>query len=148
MFKGISNAVEATSKEEEIHGKFGIALYEILRRERPELFTEAFFNRLESMANEAFEAEMAIVDWMYESETGEDLDFLPKRVVINYIKNRYNRSYKALGLEPKYVVNQDDYKYVEWFDIEVVAIKENDFFNKRNVDYAKGTQGQTGDDLF
>jgi len=46
LFKGISNAVEATSKEEEIHGRFGITLYGILREEQPELFTDAFFTEL------------------------------------------------------------------------------------------------------
>lgn len=60
LFKGISNAVEATSKEEEIHGKFGIALYEILRDEHSELFTPEFFEDLQTLANQAFEAERGI----------------------------------------------------------------------------------------
>ncbi|VEI46816.1 ribonucleotide reductase [Actinobacillus equuli] len=64
LFKGISNAVEATSKEEEIHGKFGIALYEILRDEHSELFTPEFFEELKTLSTQAFEAECGILDWI------------------------------------------------------------------------------------
>ncbi len=38
LFKGISNAVEATSKEEQIHGMFGIDIINIIRAEHPEWF--------------------------------------------------------------------------------------------------------------
>jgi len=36
-FKGITNAVEATSKEEQIHGLFGVELVEVIREENPTL---------------------------------------------------------------------------------------------------------------
>jgi ribonucleoside-diphosphate reductase beta chain len=36
LFKGISNAVEATSKEEQIHGLFGIEIIKIIKKEHPE----------------------------------------------------------------------------------------------------------------
>jgi ribonucleoside-diphosphate reductase beta chain len=35
LFKGISNVVEATSKEEEIHGNFGSELINIIKQENP-----------------------------------------------------------------------------------------------------------------
>jgi ribonucleoside-diphosphate reductase beta chain len=34
MLKGISNVVEATSKEEQIHGDFGIDLIKILQKQK------------------------------------------------------------------------------------------------------------------
>jgi len=37
-FKGISNAVEATSKEEQIHGLFGVELVNTIREENPDMF--------------------------------------------------------------------------------------------------------------
>ena len=40
------------------------------------------------------------------------------------------------------------YREVEWFDIEVLAPKDNDFFNKRSTDYTKFSKPVTGDDLF
>ena len=40
MLKGISNVVEATSKEEQIHGDFGIDLIKILKSEHPNWFND------------------------------------------------------------------------------------------------------------
>tara|TARA_R110000764_G_scaffold53114_4_gene115496 strand:- start:158 stop:640 length:483 start_codon:yes stop_codon:yes gene_type:complete len=38
VLKGISNVVEATSKEEEIHGNFGAEIINIIKKENPEWF--------------------------------------------------------------------------------------------------------------
>ena len=145
LFKGISNAVEATSKEEEIHGKFGIALYEILRDEHGELFTPQFFTELQTLASQAFEAERSILDWIFEEG---DLSFISKATVENYIKNRYNNSLTILGLEPPHSINDEMLKETEWFDIEILSSKETDFFNKRSTDYSKKMKQITADDLF
>ena len=45
MLKGISNVVEATSKEEQIHGDFGIDLIKILQKENPDWFTKNYHEK-------------------------------------------------------------------------------------------------------
>lgn len=145
LFKGISNAVEATSKEEEIHGKFGIELYRILRTEHSDLFTPEFFAQLEEMSNEAFKAEMDIVDWIFEEG---DLSFITKAEVKNYLMHRYNNSLQNIGLEGIYEVDKKLLERTKWFDEEILATKENDFFNKRSTDYSKKQKEFTEDDLF
>jgi len=75
-FKGITNAVEATSKEEQIHGLFGVELVEVIREENPDLFDEDFEEEVQAACQQAFEAEMKILDWIFDK--GE-LDFLPGR---------------------------------------------------------------------
>ncbi len=57
MLKGISNVVEATSKEEQIHGDFGIELIQILRDEHPEWFTPEYHANIKQLCLDAFEAE-------------------------------------------------------------------------------------------
>lgn len=145
MFKGISNAIEATSKEEELHGRFGLEVVNILKKEHPELFTDELYQRVKEVASEAIETELKIVDWIFD---GQDLEFLSRETVINYIKKRYNDSFVNIGLEPVYEINNDLYKQVQWFDIEVIALKENDQFNKRSTDYSKKQKAITEDDLF
>lgn len=145
MFKGMSNAVEATSKEEEIHGKFGIELYRILRTEHSDLFTPEFFEQLIELSKHAFEAEMNIVEWIFD---GKDMDFLNRDTVKNYIKQRYNNSFQSLGLDPVYEIDQKLLEETKWFDIELLSTKETDFFNKRSTDYSKKTKTITSDDLF
>lgn len=145
LLRGISNAVEATSKEEEIHGRFGIKLFEIIRDEHPELLTDQFFSDLKDLANSAFLAEAEILDWIFEE--GE-LDFLPKSVIENYIKVRYNNSMRSLGVEPYLSEDPTMTNMTKWFDEELLGTKELDFFAKRSTDYAKKMQSVSADDLF
>ena len=42
VLKGISNVVEATSKEEEIHGNFGAEIINIIKQENPDWFDKEF----------------------------------------------------------------------------------------------------------
>lgn len=145
LFKGISNIVEATSKEERIHGDFGIALYKIIKKERPELFDDVFINKLKTLSGKAFLAEKKILDWIYEKG---DLDFIPKDVVLNYMSNKFNQSFKALGIDFQYETNKDLLEKTKWFDLELEATKGNDFFVKRSINYSKRTKTITKDDLF
>ncbi len=147
LFKGLSNIVEATSKEEEIHGKFGIALYNIIKKENPELFDDEFNKTIIRLATKAQAAEIGIVDWIYENG---DLSFIPKENIKNYINNRFNNSMNILGIDTtdRFKVNKELLKSTKWFDIEILSSKENDFFNKRSIDYSKKTKQFTQDGLF
>lgn len=145
LFKGISNVVEATSKEEEIHGRFGIMLYQILKRENPDLFDDTFYSHLQQLATDALNAEKKILDWIFEAG---DLSFLSRRTVENYIVHRYNNSLEILDLARIYPVDEELLKETEWFDVEILSSKEHDFFYKRSTDYSKKTKQITEDDLF
>ncbi len=145
MLKGISNVVEATSKEEQIHGDFGIDLIKILQKENPEWFTKNYHESIQQMCKDAFEAESEVVDWIFEN--GE-LDFLPKAVVNEFLKNRFNNSLESIGIEKVFDVDQDLVSETEWFDDEIIGTKHGDFFVKRSINYSKKTQSITSDDLF
>tara|TARA_R100000388_G_C7227676_1_gene152715 strand:- start:571 stop:1368 length:798 start_codon:yes stop_codon:yes gene_type:complete len=145
VLKGISNVVEATSKEEEIHGNFGAELINIIKKENPEWFDEEFNNLINSACMKAYEAECGILNWIFES--GE-LDFLPKETIFHFIKNRFNNSLAKIGMDPIFEVDFDLLSKVEWFDIEITATKEGDFFYKKQIDYNKKSKSITVDDLF
>ncbi|MRT15528.1 ribonucleotide reductase [Vitellibacter sp. q18] len=145
MLKGISNVVEATSKEEQIHGDFGIDVIKIIREENPEWFDEGYNSMIQEICREAFTAESRIVDWIFEN--GE-LEFLPKAVVNEFIKNRFNNSLESIGIEKIFNVDQKLLAQTEWFDDEIIGTKHGDFFVKRSINYSKRTQSITSDDLF
>jgi ribonucleoside-diphosphate reductase beta chain len=145
MLKGISNVVEATSKEEQIHGDFGIDLIKILKDEHPEWFTSEFYQAVKQMCLNAFEAECGLVDWIFED--GE-LDFLPKSVIVEFIKNRFNNSLDSIGMERIFEIDQGKLMQTQWFDDEITGTKHGDFFVKRSINYSKRTQSITSDDLF
>ena len=145
MLKGISNVVEATSKEEQIHGDFGIDLIKILQKENPDWFTPEYHEKIQNVCIEAFEAEKDVVDWIFEN--GE-LDFLPKAVINEFLKNRFNNSLESIGVKKAFEVDQNLISETEWFDDEIIGTKHGDFFVKRSINYSKGTQSITSDDLF
>tara|TARA_B110000444_G_scaffold238282_2_gene251732 strand:+ start:191 stop:1168 length:978 start_codon:yes stop_codon:yes gene_type:complete len=145
LFKGISNVVEATSKEEEIHGNFGAELINIIKKENPEWFDEEFNQLIYSACHKAYDAECGILDWIFEK--GE-LSFLSKETIKNFIMNRFNNSLEKIGMNSIFTVDSDLLKTVEWFDIEITATKEGDFFYKKSVDYNKKSKSITEDDLF
>ncbi|UUV25992.1 MULTISPECIES: ribonucleotide-diphosphate reductase subunit beta [Lysinibacillus] len=145
LFKGISNAIEATSKEEQLHGMFGIELVGIIRNENPEWFDEELSNKVYEACKNTFESEVSVVDWIYEDG---DLDFLPKVVVIEFIKNRLNNSLKSTGFEPIFEINEELVDQTDWFTDELESTKHVDFFDKRSVNYTKRTKSIGADDLF
>lgn len=145
LFSGISNAIEATSKEEQLHGEFGVDLINTIRVEHPEWFDETLANEVYDLCKEAYHAEMGVLDWIFEE--GE-LDFLSRYTVEEFIKNRLNNSLEAIGLERVFPVDQAEVEKTDWFDDEVVATKHVDFFEKRSVNYTKRSRSITADDLF
>lgn len=145
VLKGISNAVEATSKEEDIHARFGFELVNIIREENPDWFDKESINEVNRLCREAFKAESAIVDWIYGDN---DLDFLPKATVKEFLKHRFNQSLKAIDMKPLYEVDEEAVKSTDWFVEEILSTKNIDFFVKRSTAYSKKTKAFTEDDLF
>ena len=145
MLKGISNVVEATSKEEQIHGDFGIDLINIVQKENPEWFGEEYENKIQDMCEVAYESESAIIDWIFEK--GE-LDFLPKKQIKEFIKDRFNKSLESIGIKKIFKTDMSLVNETEWFNDEIIGTKHVDFFVKRSINYSKKTQSITADDLF
>ena len=145
MLKGVSNVVEATSKEEQIHGDFGIDIIKIIKDENPTWFGEEHSAIVRELCEEAFISESKLVDWIFEA--GE-LEFLPKDVINEFIKNRFNNSLESIGIEKVFDVNETLLLKTEWFDDEIIGTKHGDFFVKRSVNYSKRTKSITSDDLF
>ena len=145
LFKGISNVVEATSKEEDIHGNFGAELINIIKEENPEWFDEEFSELIYSACRKAYRAECEILDWIFEK--GE-LEFLPKQTVYHFIKNRFNNSLGKIGMEPIFEIDTNLLESTKWFEVEITATKEGDFFYKKQIDYNKKSKAITEDDLF
>lgn len=145
LFKGISNAVEATSKEEQIHGMFGIDVINQVKKEHPEWFDDAQRAKITELCQEAFAAESEIVDWIF---ADGELSFLPKATVKEFIKNRLNNSLKSIGMQPCFTVDDAVVATTDWFDEEVIATKHVDFFVKRSINYNKRSNSVTSSDLF
>lgn len=145
LFSGISNVIEATSKEEQLHGEFGIDLINTIKAENPDWFDKELENDIYTLVKQSYEAEKDVLDWIYED--GE-VDFMPRRTVLEFIKNRLNNSLEAIGLDRIFETDAEEVEKTLWFDEEIVSTKHVDFFAKRSVNYTKRSQAMTADDLF
>lgn len=143
--KGMSNVVEATSKEEKIHAEFGFDLINIIKEENPSWWTTDLEEKIELATIQAYNAEEDIVDWMFEQG---DLLFLTKAQVKEFIKHRFNISLASIDMQPVFDVDEDLLEETEWFSDEVLVTKLTDFFDKRSINYSKKTKSITEDDLF
>ena len=145
LFSGVSNVIEATSKEESLHGEFGVELINTIFEENPEWFDEKMKEEIYKLTEESYKAEKEVLDWIFED--GE-LDFLPKYTIEEFIKNRINNSLAAIGLEKVFEIDEKEVEKTDWYDEEIVATKHVDFFSKRSVNYTKRSRSITQDDLF
>ena len=145
LFSGLSNAIEATSKEEQLHGEFGVDIVNIIRDEHPELFTKELIQTVYKLAKESYESERELLDWIFED--GE-LEFLSKKTIEEFIKNRVNNSLENIGLESLFEIDEKEIEKTIWFDEEILSTSQKDFFYKRSTNYTKRSQGYTEDDLF
>lgn len=145
LFSGISNVIEATSKEEQLHGEFGIDLINTIFEENPDWFGDETKQEIYDLCKQAYESEQEVLQWIYEN--GE-IDFMPQYTVEEFIKHRLNNSLEAIGLERIFETDDEEVEKTLWFDEEIVSTKHVDFFEKRSVNYTKRSQSMTADDLF
>ena len=145
LLKGMSNAVEATSKEENIHAEFGFDLVNLIKKENPTWWTPELIEDIKETTIEAYEAEQEIVNWIFEKG---DMDFLSKAQTLEFIKHRFNLSLNAIGIDNVFEVNQVLLETTEWFDDEILTTKHTDFFYKRSINYSKKQKSITLNDLF
>jgi ribonucleoside-diphosphate reductase beta chain len=145
MLKGISNVVEATSKEEQIHGNFGTDLIKIIKSENPHWFDDVHKENVRSLCKQAYQAESEIIDWIYAEG---DLEFMPKAQVKEFVKSRFNNSLKSIDIDNVFAIDESLITKTEWFDDEIIGTKHGDFFVKRSINYNKRSKSVTSDDLF
>ena len=101
--------------------------------------------KVQNMCKTAYEAESAIIDWIFEK--GE-VEFLPKKQIKEFIKDRFNRSLTSIGVKEVFETDAKLLNETEWFNDEIIGTKHVDFFVKRSINYSKKTQSITAHDLF
>ena len=145
VLKDIDNVIQATMREEQIHALFGVYLINQIKKEFSEWFNEEFYASIYEACNKSYDAEMNIIDWIFEK--GE-LPYLSKDVVKEFIKNRFNESLDMIGCKKLFTVDNVKLKEVSWFDEEMHANVKADFFYKKPVTYSKKTKSIKAEDLF
>lgn len=145
--KGISNAVQATSKEEDIHARFGIELVNIIKSEQPLLFEEAS-DSVMTMVHEFLEAEWEVLNWIFEGTEAEDSLHYLKYQAYDLVCYRLDTSLAQVGLKLSSEYTDYNKESFQWFLDETLVSSNVDFFYKKSTSYSKGNKSFEADDLF
>jgi ribonucleoside-diphosphate reductase beta chain len=148
-FKGImmsiSNVIAYTAFEEQIHGKSGVYIINIIRKEYPELFTDNLYDKVRELIEHSISVESRMLDWIFEE--GE-IDSVSKKDLLFFMKDRVDVNLTSIGMDKMYNVSTEDLKPMFWFNEEVTADTLDDFFAKKPVDYSKHDKPISANDLF
>ena len=145
VLKDIDNVVQATQKEELIHALLGVYIIKQVQRERPEWFDKSFYSKIYAACEKSYKAECGIIDWIFEQG---DLDFINRATLDEFIKNRFNESMRMIGGKDVFTVDRNILNNLQWFNDEIYAEVNTDFFHKRPVTYSKKAKSIKEDDLF
>ena len=145
LLKDTAQQVAYTAKEETLHGLAGVKIVNTIRQELPELFDAELEERILHEANESYNAESKIIDWMI----GDYKDSrISADILKGYVQKRLNDSLEMIGFKKIFNVSQEIIDLTMWMDEDVMGNTMTDFFHKRPVEYSKKTQSITFDDLF
>jgi ribonucleoside-diphosphate reductase beta chain len=145
VLKDTDQQVKYTRNEEAIHALVGIKIVNTIREEYPELFDSELEERILKEAEEAFESESKIVDWMVNGiqEPGLNAPLLKE-----FIKNRINESMVQIGFRKPFEVDKVMLGDALWFEEELLGNNMTDFFHSKDTGYSKKNQSFGEDDLF
>ena len=144
VLKNFSTVINATSREEILHGRFGSALINIIKEENPEWFDQEMEDKTRRAVRKAFNAELKVLDWIFEQ--GE-LDFITKNEISEYLKSRLNDSLNQIGYENEYEVDEKLLEISNYMEVMTLATKDIDFFDGKSTDYNK-SNSYTEDSLW
>ena len=141
--KNTSNIIAWTSIDEQTHANAGIYLINKMKEEN--LISKDLLALLQYILKEYINEESKLLDWIYEK--GE-LDSFTKEDMLNFMKHRIDESLVKMGFNKVFNITYEQYKPMLWFEEEVFAQAQDDFFAKRPVDYTKHDKPITKNDLF
>lgn len=140
IMSNFNAVISATAREEALHSKFGEELINIIRNEYPEWFDLDMEQKVRRAIKKAYKAESEVLDWIFEN--GE-LDFLSKENIMEYLKNRFNKSLNQIGYENEFTVDEELLKPSNFLDVQLLATSSFDFFNEKSTDYSQNTAFDT-----
>lgn len=149
LMKDTAQQVQYTRNEELLHANVGIKIINTMREEYPDLFDAEMEDLILTQCEQALVAEKRVVEWILDGYS--DGESLNADVVFEFLRGRMTDSLEecGFGYTRLYIgpLDKDLLAKSYWFDEALHGDTMTDFFNKRPVDYAKGT-AITEEDLF
>lgn len=136
VLTNFNSIISATAREENIHAMFGIDLIKIIKEEYPDWFDAEMEKKIIRNIEKAYKAECEVLDWIFEKE---ELDFLPKKDIQEYLKYRFNNSLEKMNYKPFYTIDKTLLESSNFLEIQLMSTPSFDFFNQKSTDYSQNT---------
>lgn len=136
LLKGVGQIIAWSSQDEASHATNGLRLFNILKSENQELWTDELKKDIYDAARLSIKLEDDFLDKVFELG---DIEGVKKDDVKAYMRHRANLSLKEMGLKPNWTnVNKEAVDNISsWFDVMVFGTKSHDFFAGKDASYAK-----------
>lgn len=79
---------------------------------------------------------------------GKELEFLRREVIIEFVKDRLNRSLKGLKIDPIFECDKALLEDTSWFYHLIKGTSHKDFFDVRPVEYSVQDTDFSPEELF
>jgi ribonucleoside-diphosphate reductase beta chain len=142
LLKGVSQIVNYSIRDENLHSLGGIYLFNTLCKEDPST-RDWIKAEIYEAAKVTRDLEFAFIDQLFAEDS---IRTLTKEQLKNFITHRINMKIKELGYEPQFYVDPTLLQEMSWFDELSSGQKFGDFFAVRVSDYTDVTF--KGADLF
>lgn len=138
-FLGIANMIRYIQRDETSHVVLFTNIFNTLKQERPELFTEEVKQNIYKLFDTAVQLESAWGKHIIEKGVAG----LSESTMDDYIRHLADKRLVDIGLGKRYSV-ENPYPWVE--EISVVNSSEKNFFESKPTDYSKETLQFSDDD--
>jgi len=132
-YKGMSQIVTWSIRDESLHVEGMIELFKTFIRENREVWTDDFKREIYDIAREMVSLEDAFIDLVFELGGIEGLE--PDEVK-SYIRYIGDRRLLQLGLKPNWGVKDNP---LPWLDEILNGVEHSNFFETRSTEYSKAS---------
>jgi ribonucleoside-diphosphate reductase beta chain len=138
LLKGIGQQMKWSVRDESLHSRMGIHLFNHMCDEYPGLREDVKMDVYKA-AEITVEMEHRFIDKIFEQGDLENLTAYDMQYFINY---RANSKLREMGYDDAFNVNNDTVERMEWFDHLTSGVTHTDFFALRPTDYSKANEGE------
>lgn len=135
LFKGMGNIVEYSIRDEDFHSDFGIALFNTLVNENPEVWDDNLKKQIYQAARDTVALEDHAIDLIFKHG---DLPNITAHDLKIYIRYRANDRLQKMKLKKNWKnLDKGVLERMAWFETFATGIRQSDFFAGRETNYAR-----------
>lgn len=135
LLKSVCKIIQYSARDEHNHAMAGISLFNLFKKENPEIWTDDFKKKIYEAARLTVQLEDDFIEKAFEKGP---IDGISAKILKNYIRYKTNQHLATMGLKANWKnIDKELLKEMEWFEF-YTGSSQQDFFSARETNYAKG----------